>query len=199
MQFSLHNRLTSIFNTLAVLCLSSFAISAQSPINLLSNGSFETGPTRLGLKSLPGWTVTQGTVDVRSDVQQAPNSGTKCLELIGTPGVGGIQQSFPTDVDKWYMFVGYVSHHPGVQEAEANIFINGTQQPNRLSHKGTTSDSNLKWESFRYLFKADATTTTLKLVDRDVARYDNGGIFLDGLRVSPFSTGQKMTLNCGHS
>jgi hypothetical protein len=86
----------------AVLTSSVFA----APTNLLTNGSFDkatstklnsTGivpiTTRTNKNALPGWTVL-GPVDlVSSRLWQAPEGTGYSVDLIGTPGVGGIQQT----------------------------------------------------------------------------------------------------------
>ena len=99
--------------------------------NLLQNGGFESGNVGLGLTAIPGWTVVRGTVDVLAN---SPNSGlpwqhsaegAQSLDLIGTPGVASLRQSFTTEVGRKYVFSGWVSHHYGVGEASANVSLNG--------------------------------------------------------------------------
>jgi hypothetical protein len=80
---------------------------AQLGPNLVTNGSFETpiGDNRWGLnpatwfagQTFGGWTVTQGSVDIKrfgvSPLGAGPSyDGVQFVDLNGTPGVGGIRQ-----------------------------------------------------------------------------------------------------------
>ncbi|MDX2033601.1 MAG: cohesin domain-containing protein [Blastocatellia bacterium] len=165
-----------------------FAGRAAEPTqtNLLQNGGFEAGPDGLALTSLPGWSVTRGTVDV---IAGAPNNqpaaeGAKHLDLIGSPGVGRIQQTFPTTPGTRYVFSGWIAHHPAVPEAGANAYLNGSAAL-PLHHNTPNSPSDLKWTPFSREFVASSSQTTLVLEDRNLAGYENGGTYFDGLRVLP--------------
>ncbi len=151
--------------------------------NLLVNGSFDNGPAGLGLTSLPGWSVTRGTVDVGSNPDPRAADGQQSLDLIGTPGAGTIRQSFATESGRRYVFAGWVAHHPGVFEAGANLSVNN-QPLEALYHSGQVTGANPQWARFTREFTANATTTTLVIEDRNLAGYDYGGTFLDGLSVT---------------
>jgi hypothetical protein len=70
------------------------------PGNVLRNGSFEEGPDpgpwrplAAGSTALPGWTVSDGTVDVPGPVARSAH-GKRCLDLNGQ-GPGSVEQTFP--------------------------------------------------------------------------------------------------------
>lgn len=150
--------------------------------NLLQNGSFDNGPEGLALTSLPGWAVTRGTVDVIPRTAQQAADGNQSLDLIGSPGVGTISQTFSTVSGRRYVFSGWVAHHPGVFQAGATVSVNNqTLEP--LYHSGLTTAGNMGWAKFTREFVATASTTTLSLADRNLDGYEFGGLHLDGLSV----------------
>src|SRR5262245_58241365 len=79
------------------------AAPAKPPANLLVNGSFEEGPDDIGeFKSLDkgsdaikGWKVTRGQIDIVGTFWVAAH-GSRSVDLHGSPGYGGIEQTFKT-------------------------------------------------------------------------------------------------------
>ncbi len=75
--------------------------------NLLVNGSFELGPDVQdvpqgpGSTAIPGWTVTREPIDCVSNALRAAD-GKRCLDIHGSPGCGGIRQSFLTTKGQRY-------------------------------------------------------------------------------------------------
>ena len=168
---------------LSVLCLvmaCSLAQAQEMRSNLLRNGDFDEGATILGAKSLPGWRVLYGTVDVGANYP-TPN-GRNYLDLIGTPGVAAIEQSFPTVSRQKYVLSGWVAHHPGIPVASAEIFIDN-QPLERLFHTGRVTEDNLQWTPFARTFVASCSMTTLRLADLNLAGYIFGGTLLNGLSI----------------
>src|SRR5581483_11993481 len=141
------------------------------PGNLLVNGSFEDpGNSPYGTRALPGWQVTQGTVDLvpPEGWQPAPGQGRQSLDLVGTPGAASIKQTFATVPGQSYLFSGWLSHNHGVSEGRANVFLNGAffvQLYHSNALYGTATGSDMRWQPFAYSFRATALTTTLKLTD----------------------------------
>jgi hypothetical protein len=98
------------------------------PGNLLMNGSFEqphlTAPQLT--TDLPGWRITQGSVDIVSGWQPAPGQGSQSLHLLGSPGAGGaIEQSFATEPGRLYTLTGWVAHHPEIEAGRAQLLVDG--------------------------------------------------------------------------
>src|SRR5947207_4543188 len=76
--------------------------------NLLVNGGFEIGPDVDGFKPLDkdstdikGWTVTRAQIDYIGNYWQHAK-GEHSLDLHGSPGIGGIQQTFKTKKGQKY-------------------------------------------------------------------------------------------------
>jgi hypothetical protein len=161
------------------------------PGPLLINGSFEDpGSAPYGTRSLPGWQVTQGTVDLvpPDGWQPAPGQGRQSLDLVGTPGAASIQQTFATVAGQSYTFSGWLSHNPGVSEGRANAFLNGgffVQLYHSNALYGTATAAEMRWQPFAYTFRATAPSTTLTLTDVTGLWDGGGGAALDGLAVTP--------------
>jgi hypothetical protein len=104
--------------TAIALCASALAVVLTSssifaaPTNLLTNGSFDKAAsakinkagiipitTRSNKNALPGWTIL-GPIDlVSSRLWQQPTGASYSVDLIGTPGIGGIQQTVHDTLD----------------------------------------------------------------------------------------------------
>ena len=177
----LTNTLRQISLTLSFVVLATMFSSAQGQgSNMLTNGSFESS-SGLGLTRLPGWRVLSGNVDVVDNYVVV--DGRNYLDLIGTPGVATIEQSFPTVIGQKYVLSGWVAHHPGITVAGADVTING-EPLEPLSHTGRTTGDNLQWARFTRTFVAKCSTTILRFADRNLAGYVFGGTLLDGLSLT---------------
>ena len=94
-----------LFAGTAVVAFALVAVAApgRPPANLLVNGSFEEGPDDIGeYKSLDkgseeikGWKVTRGQIDLIGTFWTSAD-GKRSLDLHGSPGYGGVEQSFKT-------------------------------------------------------------------------------------------------------
>ena len=134
-QFAYRFRATAATTTLAIadvtyawdkggLALDNLSVTLADP-NLLVNGSFEApdtssspfpwgyayGPTTdpsfpcYRGPSIPGWRITRGTIDVLSRFWPAAD-GRQSIDLVGSPGAATIEQSFPTEPGREYLFSG---------------------------------------------------------------------------------------------
>jgi hypothetical protein len=175
--------------------------------NLLVNGSFEEpdvtatffgfapfGPSN-GTYSIPGWSITAGSIDVVSYRYWQPEDGNNSLDLVGTPplglpGAGTIEQNFATEPGRVYSFSGWVTHHFGITIGRADVFVNDVSLP-QLFTSGTVTQANMGWAPFERLFQATSSTTTLRLSDV-TGIYNYGGTVLDGLSVTPANTAQTL-------
>jgi hypothetical protein len=150
--------------------------------NQLINGSFEDDPLALGVTTLTGWSVLDGTVDVgpSMDIELLAKDGDQYLETVGTPGHATVAQSFSTVPGQLYAFTGWIAHHPGIGDstAIADVYIDDVWIGD-LSHSGTFSE----WRPFEHQFTATSATTELKLQDVTFL-YDFGGLFLDNLAIN---------------
>src|SRR5829696_4027163 len=79
--------------------------------NLVVNGSFEdvadadaSRPQDKGSTALKGWVVTRGQIDItqQNKDQWKAAHGKRALDLHGSPGFGGVEQSIATKPGKRY-------------------------------------------------------------------------------------------------
>ena len=77
--------------------------ATKAEVNLISNGSFEiasipapTGNVPVGSTAITDWVVTRDQIDYVGS-EWVPSDGTRSIDLDGSPGVGGIAQSFVTE------------------------------------------------------------------------------------------------------
>jgi choice-of-anchor C domain-containing protein len=97
-----------------------FAVVEASPAqaaSLVQNGSFESGPNpgsyltlNAGSTAITGWTVTRAAIDYYGTGWVAAD-GNRSLDLNGTPGVGGIAQTFSTDPGQQYLVTFALAGH----------------------------------------------------------------------------------------
>ena len=157
--------------------------------NLLVNGSFETGPNPgvftffplfPGSKDIFGWDIIRGGIDYVRDLQ-TPADGNSYLDLNGTPGVGGVAQSFDTKVGQQYLVTFDLAAHPS-----------GLLQTMRVSAAGKFADfsfqsksdlNNLGWQGLTWEFTAISPQTTLEFYSLQTG-YEFGGPALDGVVVT---------------
>lgn len=191
----MHKSLFRNLGILVICCIlltlsgfSSTNIKIESTVNLLRNGSFEYSNVGFGLTYIPGWRVVSGNIDIIPNnpytlwAWNQSADGAKSLELIGSPGVAVIEQSFPTEIGSKYIFSGWVAHHFGIHEAGINVSVNGNMlEP--IYHSGQATQFDMKWSRFTREFIAQSTVTTLRLSDRNLAGWEWGGAIVDGLAV----------------
>ncbi len=95
---------TGVFGGAMVLAL---AVADQARANMLVNGSLETTnklnvakmiymSTTRNTHDLSGWTISSGTIDIVSTKVLKSDAGNFAVDLIGTAGLGGIEQTVPT-------------------------------------------------------------------------------------------------------
>src|SRR5688572_33418771 len=86
--------------------------------NLLVNGSFEEGPDagdflplEPGSTDIKGWTVTRAQVDYIGGHWKSAD-GNRSLDLHGSPGLGGVKQTFATVKGRKYKVTFAVAANP---------------------------------------------------------------------------------------
>jgi len=141
--------------------------------NLLVNGSFEKGPVFRLHKPLDkdsteidGWVVTQGQIDVCDDEVWKSPEGKRSLDLHGSPGLGGVKQSFATTAGQKYRVTFMMSANPGVAYADGKaklaVVAAGQMKEFECDMAGKTQE-DLKWEKRSWEFTAKDKTTVLEL------------------------------------
>ena len=156
------------------------------------NGSFEDGPAvgfdvyGKGSTVIPGWEVTQGTIDYGSFWQSS--NGLKSLDLDGTPGFGGVKQILQTIPGKTYRVLFDLAGNPYSTPTVKTLGV----EANGQSKTFTFDTTGKTWEAMGWRpdevfdFTAGETTTTLTFTSLN----QEGGIAgpaLDHVRVYPLT------------
>ncbi len=155
--------------------------------NILVNGSFEDGPSpgnfkayNPGSTAIPGWKVTRGQIDLQTD---GASDGANAIDLHGSPGHGGIEQTFQTVKGHRYRVTFALTVSPqakhGVKKmgaSAAGTKMTFTAESKRKSWK------NLDWITKTLEFTAVADRTTLELYTLD-KRDQFAGPLIDNVRV----------------
>lgn len=165
-------------------------VSAQ---NMLLNPSFEQGPPidanflalDAGSMAMPGWIVTRGQIDIVTTAWQQV-SGLRSLDLNGSPGSGGVAQTFATTPNRDYSMAFYVAGNANAAPAIKTIWVTIVGQTAGVQFDNTgTSYSNMKWTKYLYGFRATGTSATLEFYSGNPSSF--GGVALDDVVVRPAS------------
>ena len=149
------------------------ALKPSRSTNLLVNGSFEEGPEfqvckplNPDSKEIKGWIVTRGQIDLvaEHDGTWKAADGKCSLDLHGSPGFGGVKQSFATRPGQRYRVTFSMSGNPGVPHEKVQLAVEAAGQSKEFecSMEGK-SNEDLKWEKKTWDFKAVDKTTVLEL------------------------------------
>ena len=163
--------------------------------NLAVNGSFEdvkddeaSRPQDKGSTTIKGWVVTRGQIDVTQEdgnVWKAAH-GKRALDLHGSPGFGGVEQTIATKPGKKYKVTFKMSGNPGVPEHKTvrlGVRAAGQDKEFELSMEGRTYE-DLKWEEQTWEFTAREKTTTIEFHTAMPATSNGlGGPLLDDVKV----------------
>jgi len=160
--------------------------------NLIANGSFERPETNSfttlsrGSHEIPGWQITLGTVDIIGANWQAA-SGKQSLDLDGTPGPGGIAQSFSTVPGLKYTLTFSLAGNPECAPSIKKLLVKVASVRKRYSFDAShTSDSAMGWRKISLEFTAKDKRTTLAFISLDAA--SNCGPALDAIAVEESSS-----------
>jgi choice-of-anchor C domain-containing protein len=157
--------------------------------NLLVNGSFEDGPSpkfgyawpyNPGSTAIPGWKVTRGQIDVQ---RGHASDGANMVDLHGSPGFGGIEQTFKTVKGHRYRVTFALVVSPGATRFVKKLGASaaGTKMVFTAESK-TKSWKNLDWTTKTFEFTAVADEATLELYTLD--KHDpKAGPLIDNVRV----------------
>jgi choice-of-anchor C domain-containing protein len=168
---------------------------AQSA-NLIVNGSFEdvadadaSRPQDKGSAALKGWAVTRGQIDVTQQdagVWKAAH-GKRALDLHGSPGFGGVEQSIATRPGKKYKVPFKMSGNPGVPEhktVQLGVRAAGQDKEFELAMEGRSYE-DLKWEEMTWEFTAKEKTTAIEFRTAMPETSNGlGGPLLDDVKVA---------------
>ena len=155
--------------------------------NVLINGGLETSLTAtqpddlvyaspsMNSNALPGWTITSGTVDIVPNSYFQAAQGNFSVDLIGTPGIGSIAQTFATTPGDLYRLTFEFSVNPENKSKEKNttkvlqVEALGANGSSVLASQtwqdtvGTRTRTNMEYQQKTFTFTADGTSATLTL------------------------------------
>ena len=165
--------------------------------NLITNGSFESGPAIPGGQSyltlsggstaITGWTVTGTTVDYIGPGWNVSN-GIRAVDLDGAFSTGGIQQTFATIAGDTYVVSFDLSGNPGAPGQAAGPVVKDVQvsvdaflQDYQFDTTGLTM-STLTWAPTSFSFTASGTSATLSFLSQSPAG-NSWGALIDNVSV----------------
>src|SRR5688572_19528061 len=186
------------FSTLLLLAVPTTAAPVPKGVesaNLIINGRFEdvadddaSRPQDKGSTALKGWVVTRGQIDVtqQNGNERKAHHGKRALDLHGSPGFGGVEQSIATKPGKKYKVTCKMSGNPGVPEhrkVQLGVRAAGQDKEFELSMEGR-SYQDLKWEEQTWEFTAREKATVIEFhTAMPVTSNGLGGPLLDDVKV----------------
>jgi len=192
--------MTRSFAGLVTWCSFAFIIHLAAPAaaNSIINGSFELpgfpyGPFGLGSGStyFPGWIITRDTIDYGADSPWFECAdGTYCIDLDGTPGFGGVAQTFPTTVGSLYRVTFLLSGNAAggyPEEAVKHLGVSAAGASAEFDFITDRTSLVQRWEQHEWLFLAVSPETTIEFYSLDTAEAGYSGLygpFLDGVVVA---------------
>ena len=177
------------------------------------DGSFESGTpcntfnVPAGSTLIPGWTVSVGNIDWEGAAISCgwqASDGNNSLDLVGTGGIGGIQQTFDTVPGTTYQvsfdLAGNYGAPPVIKPLA--VTINGATTNYTFDTTGR-SGLNMGWTTHTLTFTATTTSSTINFVSDVTASGGtlNAGAALDNVRITvagaPVAT-QSVPLSWAH-
>jgi choice-of-anchor C domain-containing protein len=185
-----------------LLVASSFALSwstqddkadEEKQPNLLVNGSFEEGPDpgprgvtwfNEGATDIKGWTVTRGQISYVSTMWQHAD-GKRALDLHGSPGFGGIKQTFKTKKDQKYRVTFAMAGSPGGRVAKKELGVSAAGKEEKFVFDSTDKNAkDMGWATQVWDFVATDDETTVEFYTL-MTEDENFGPALDKVSVAP--------------
>jgi hypothetical protein len=108
------------------------------------------------LPSLTGWTVTGCSVDIVNGPSWA-HTGSQAIDLVGSPGPGGIEQSISTTPGAYYNFSFWASSNGGAITNGLDVGWNGVN----IAIVSTPAQG--QWTPFSYRVQATGSSTVISL------------------------------------
>jgi choice-of-anchor C domain-containing protein len=138
--------------------------------NLLTNGSFEDGPdpgqwhaAEVGATTIKGWTVTRAQIDYIGPYWTAAD-GKRSLDLHGSPGFGGVSQTFKTDKGKKYKVTFALGGNPMGSVPKKTLAVSVGSQSKEFSFDTSgKSQRAMGWQNVTWEFTAESDRSTLEL------------------------------------
>ena len=146
--------------------------------NLIVNGSFEEGPEvkrylplNLGSAAIKGWVVTRGQIDYLGPLHWKAAVGSRSIDLNGSPGFGGIKQSFATTKGRKYKVRFTMAGTPisyGGDGGVKILCVRAADKKEAFSADATASvGRDIGWTKKTWEFSATGANTTLEFYSLD--------------------------------
>jgi choice-of-anchor C domain-containing protein len=140
-------------------------------INLLVNGSFEEGPDpgpqgvtwfNEGATDIKGWTVSRGQISYVSTMWQHAE-GKRALDLHGSPGFGGVKQTFKTKKGQKYRVTFSLAGSPGGKVAKKELGVSAAGKEEKFIFDSTDKTAkDMGWSTQVWDFVASDPETTIE-------------------------------------
>ena len=188
-------RPTHIGSTLIVVAA---LLALPAHADLISNGSFETGPDPgvamtlpVDNTSVPGWTVTRNAIRYVGTNANAPD-GVRSIALNGSTA-GGISQTIATSPGTAYTMTFFIGSDPfPVEPYVKQLRIQAAGQTEDFSFDGIHAwPWDIGWQTRTFQFTANAASTTIEIWSLMDGASD--GPAIDNLRVEPTLLGVQPT------
>jgi choice-of-anchor C domain-containing protein len=180
-------------------CIAAFAaaiLATAAHAAPFQNGSFDVGAPATfvfdipaGSTQIPGWTVSTGTVDWITN-NWVSSQGTSSLDLVGSIGVGGVEQTFDTVPGTTYVVAFDLAGNPGGPPAikPLAVTVNGATRNFAFDTTGR-SGAAMGWTRQSFTFVATGATATIAFVSdvRGLGGASNAGAALDNVTIAPQS------------
>jgi choice-of-anchor C domain-containing protein len=161
------------------------AAPARPATNLLVNGSFEDGPDDIGqFKSLDkgseeikGWKVTRGQIDIVGTFWVAAH-GSRSVDLHGSPGYGGVEQTFKTKKGSKYKVELQLAATPGAGERGIWVAAAGDKKKFEVD-SGEGTPEKMAWTKVTWEFTALGDETTLEIYTTEKGDDSRGPVIDD--------------------
>lgn len=168
-------------------------LDCDVPGNLIVNCSFEEGAAfevihmlDAGDTSITAWTVTRDQIDIMG----VPSNwdafdGVRLIDLDGSPGVGGIEQTFPTVPGQSYLLTFAMSGNPegGPSIERLRVEVGDTTMDFSYDTTGLTI-FDLGWELESLFFTAEDAQTTIEFYSLSTDGTSIHGPLLDSITVT---------------
>ncbi len=161
--------------------------------NLLVNASFEDGPnlnaylTMRAGTTIPGWKITKETVDLTGTYFKA-SDGERSIDLVGTPGLGAIEQTFETKIGERYQVKFDLAGNPVGGPPVKKMKVSAGSQSSLFEFDVTGKTiQEMGWQESTWIFMAEEDKTTLSFEALAGASPSNYGAAIDKVSVTPFS------------
>jgi choice-of-anchor C domain-containing protein len=169
--------------------LAALLAPASANADLITNGSFETGPVlpewgdmylAAGDTRLTGWTIGGTDVELANNVAWVTSDGVQTVGVNGS-GTGTLSQSFASVSGTQYTVSFSLSGEPFTTPDIKHLRVEAAGQHQDFTFDVTAAwHWDMKWETKTWAFTANATTTTLTFTSLDAG---DGGAVIDKVTV----------------